>query len=350
MIIGNPPYVELNVLDDYDIRGYTCQEAGNLYALVLERCDSLGPRKEGRQGFIVPVSSVSTDRYRSLQDLLMRRENHFSSYDDRPSRLFDGLEHIRLTIHILGKEVQLPRLFSTRYNKWCSDERPMLFSNLNFSNTAPVLEEGTLPKLTSRLEESIIRKLSYQRRRLGSFYSTTGSHRVYYSRKVGYFLQVLDFVPRVLDGNGQRRRPSEFKELIFQSDEHARLALCCFNSNLMYWLITVFSDCRHVNKREIDSFPIDLDALAGSEGKKELLQLAKNLMRDLDRNSNTRTMRFKHDTLTIQCIYPKSSKPIIDEIDRVLAKHYAFTDEELDLIINYDIKYRMGQDAGEDEE
>ncbi len=38
------------------------------------------------------------------------------------------------------------------------------------------------------------------------------------------------------------------------------------------------------------------------------------------------------------------------EIDRVLAKHYGFTDEELDFIINYDIKYRMGQDAeGEDE-
>ena len=39
------------------------------------------------------------------------------------------------------------------------------------------------------------------------------------------------------------------------------------------------------------------------------------------------------------------SKPIIDEIDRVLARHYGFTDEELDFIINYDIKYRMGQDS-----
>ena len=46
-------------------------------------------------------------------------------------------------------------------------------------------------------------------------------------------------------------------------------------------------------------------------------------------------------------------KPIIDEIDRVLAAHYGFTDEELDLIpstklragINYDIKYRMGREA-----
>lgn len=29
-------------------------------------------------------------------------------------------------------------------------------------------------------------------------------------------------------------------------------------------------------------------------------------------------------------------------------RHYGFTDEELDLIINYDIKYRMGDDLVED--
>jgi hypothetical protein len=30
--------------------------------------------------------------------------------------------------------------------------------------------------------------------------------------------------------------------------------------------------------------------------------------------------------------------------DTVLARHYRFTPEELDFIINYDIKYRMGAD------
>ncbi len=47
------------------------------------------------------------------------------------------------------------------------------------------------------------------------------------------------------------------------------------------------------------------------------------------------------------------SKPIIDEIDRVLAKSYGFADEELDFIINYDIKYRLGdqllKEEGEEE-
>ncbi len=39
----------------------------------------------------------------------------------------------------------------------------------------------------------------------------------------------------------------------------------------------------------------------------------------------------------------------LDEIDTLLAKHYGFTEEELDFIINYDIKYRMGRDAGEED-
>lgn len=39
----------------------------------------------------------------------------------------------------------------------------------------------------------------------------------------------------------------------------------------------------------------------------------------------------------------------MDEIDRSMAKHYGFTDEELDFIVNYDAKYRMGQEVEGDE-
>jgi hypothetical protein len=349
VIIGNPPYVELNKLDDYQIRGYACEDSGNLYAVVIERCAALG-QKVGRQGYIVPVSSVSTDRYATFQQLLIKREDWFSSYDDRPSRLFDGLEHIRLTIHLIGRPAKSPQLFSTRYNKWMSEERALLFSKLAFASAVPALVECTIPKLCSGVEETIISKLLAQQRMLWASYSGTGQHRVFYSRKVGYFLQVLNFAPQVLDGKGRSRPPSEFKELKFRNDEHATLALCCLNSTLCYWFVTVFSDCRHVNKREVDAFPINLEALAAGTSKKQLLKLARNLMDDLQKNSENRTMRFQHDTLTVQCIYPKSSKPILDEIDRVLAAHYGFTDEELDFIINYDIKYRMGRDAEPEDE
>ena len=66
------------------------------------------------------------------------------------------------------------------------------------------------------------------------------------------------------------------------------------------------------------------------------------LVRQQKQTGKTETQSFK-----IQ-----KSKNIIDQIDKVLAQHYGFTDEELDFIINYDIKYRMGNvddENGEDE-
>ena len=38
----------------------------------------------------------------------------------------------------------------------------------------------------------------------------------------------------------------------------------------------------------------------------------------------------------------------MDRIDQALAKDYGFTDEELDFVINYDIKFRMGASDTED--
>ena len=57
------------------------------------------------------------------------------------------------------------------------------------------------------------------------------------------------------------------------------------------------------------------------------------------------TTQWRKSGLLIDSVNSKPCKPIIDEIDRVLAGHYGFTDEELDFIINYDIKYRMGREA-----
>ena len=39
---------------------------------------------------------------------------------------------------------------------------------------------------------------------------------------------------------------------------------------------------------------------------------------------------------------------MIDEMDSALTRHYRLGDEELDFIINYDVKYRMGASTGED--
>ena len=98
------------------------------------------------------------------------------------------------------------------------------------------------------------------------------------------------------------------------------------------------SDCYHLNKREVLTFPVCQD--------KRLESLAKELEKDMQAKSKRRVYTYKTTgRVEYDEFYMKLSKPIIDKIDRVLAKHYGFTEEELDFIINYDIKYRMGRET-----
>ena len=346
-IVGNPPYIELRNLTTYSPRDYRTSTAGNLYAMFLERANSV-VHAGGRQGFIVPVSSVSTDRYVDLQSLLAEHNLHFSSFDDRPSRLFDGLEHVRLTIHLIGQKSRDPVVMSTRYHKWTAEERPALFQVLRYADAWEPLVVGSLPKTGSPEERGVADRLRTAKRRLAMHYVKHGSHAVYYTRKVGYFLQILDFVPEMRDGMGRPRLPSELKELRFASESQATLALACLSSTLFYWFVTVHSDCRNLNKREIDNFPVDLVELGHSELASSLIDTTRSLMANLISTSELRTLRSGGETLTVQFIYPRQSKHLIDRIDQALGTYYGLSDAENDFIQNYEIKYRLGVDDEDD--
>lgn len=347
VVVGNPPYLDLKDLLGYRPHGFATLSTRNLYALVLERCQSL-VSKPARQGYIVPVSSVATEGYAALQDILVKRRLMFSSYDDRPAHLFDGLDKNTLSIILLAEPVSEFSALSTRLHRWCAEERPALFDQLGYSRAPHCSLPGCLPKIGSAVEARIWARIFENGDRLSSFYAEMGGAEVHYSRKVNAFLQVLDFVPRVTDGTGALRPPSEFKTLSFGSEELAKSVFCCLNSTLFRWFMDVVSDGSHVNKREIDGFPFDPVTATATSGT--LATLADALSHSLRSTAEEREMSYKHDTLTVQCIIPKHSKSIIDKIDRVLAKHYGFTEEELDFIINYDIKYRMGRDCADSED
>jgi hypothetical protein len=340
VVMGNPPYIQLSEITQYTLQGYSCSECKNIYPVVLQRCLSINS-PSGRQGYIVPVSSISTDGYKTLQDEYRGKNIHVSCYDDRPSRLFDGLEHIRLVIFLLSNNAP-HGWYSTRYHKWNNQERGTLFERLNYVKAREGIVSNAIPKLTSALELSILEKLAAVRMSVGGRLSRSAAHSVNFSRKVGYFLQVLDFQPRVVGGNGNLRPPSEFKPLAFSNAGVGASALALLNSNLFYWFITVFSDCRHLNKREINAMPFP-DALhADPELAANLTNHTVELMRSLRATADVRTMRFRHDRLQIECIIPNRSKNLIDTIDLDVARAFDLSNEETDFIINYDIKYRMG--------
>jgi hypothetical protein len=74
------------------------------------------------------------------------------------------------------------------------------------------------------------------------------------------------------------------------------------------------------------------------------------LMKSFDQNVETKEqyIQSKSQTTYFETFNPALSKEIIDEIDILLAKHYGFSAEELDFIINYDIKYRINKEIDEE--
>ena len=335
VIIGNPPYVEYKeVKSEYKVIGYQTMICGNLYAMVWELVLKL--TTSGHIGFIVPAASVCTDGYASLRKMLIATgELVISSYGDNPGNLFKGLPHSRLSIILLNVGVKIRRIFSTKYNKWRPQERDILFENLTFVESTEIETQFSISKLGNNIEKSILGKYHRTPLVLSQQPMVTRHSPVYYTRKLSHFVQILNFIPLIYDQSGNRRNPSELKEIWFADEETANAIMGFLNSSLFSWIITIHSDCRNLNKREINMTRFNLTT---EHHLTQLATLAVDLMIDIESNSCMLQQR----DLTIQATYPRKSKSIIDKIDRVLAEHYGFTDEELDFIINYDIKYRMG--------
>jgi hypothetical protein len=343
VIIGNPPYVEsVKVSNFYKFTNFTTSATGNLYALIMERCSNLLV-PGGRFGMIVPASATCTDGYLTLRQILLEQSSlHISSFSDQRGKLFD-IPHPRLCIISYQKCPGLKRVFTTSYIKPEWKLREYLFQRLEFIEVTEQVRTGIIPRYGSPMEQSLHAKIHSQSQHLGDYLCKTGTHRLFYTRKLSWFVQVTPFIPRIIDAQGRLRKPSELKTLLFSSPVIADIAFVALNSNLFYWFLITSSDCRNLNMREVLGLPLNIDEIPFSV-RKDLQKLADLLAEELQVHSEIRSMSFKETgMLTIQCIFPGKSKPIIDEIDRVLAQHYGFTDEELDFIINYDCKYRLGR-------
>ena len=344
VIIGNPPYVEYSKVKSlYQLNDYKTVKCGNLYANVYERCTNI-VRNDSRTGMIVQLPITCTDRMREAQNLLAARTSWIYTFDDRPGKLFDNLEHIRCTIFITTGSV--PKLFSTRYIRWYSETRNILFQQICLVDAQK--EDGTIPKKGGKLFNQIWDKIKTNQP-LG-FYLRDKGVPVYYHNAPQYFNRFTDFVPFFQNAAGEQVVSGHVKSIFLTSKKDVDVAIAVLNSSLFCWYNVLCSNCRDLTLREINSFPINLDGIQDSI-KKSLSNLAQKLMKDYQKNAFRKECFYKATGKVIYDeYYPKLSKPIIDEIDCVLAQHYNFTEEELDFIINYDVKYRMGDELTAEEE
>ena len=167
-VIGNPPYVEYRkIRREYTLRGFVTERCGNLYAMMIERSyDCL--RLRGRFGMIVQLSYSCTERMEPIQQLCISQSSHLwlSHFDDRPAKLFDGLEHIRATIVLSQRSGGgVSNVHSTAYNRWYTEARPQLFNHIEF-DTIPNESDvpcGTVPKIGPLPASAVLGRIAKHR-------------------------------------------------------------------------------------------------------------------------------------------------------------------------------------------
>ncbi|MEW6418744.1 MAG: hypothetical protein AB1480_11595 [Nitrospirota bacterium] len=296
-----------------------------------------------------PISLVCTQRMEALQRIIYKNSEGIwlSNYAERPSKLFVGAE-VLLTIAITrARKNGKTYLFSTSFIKWGSEERPTLFNRIAYSSVNGKPKSYVFPKLGFMTETAILNKIIKNDSKLICHLRKSSKYPIYYRIGGGRYWKIFtNFQPQFML-NGKKAISSRENYLYLDTARLRDAVISILSSSLFYWYFILTTNCRDLNPSDLHEFPINLDNLS-NEAISEMISLCRRLMDDYQKNSE---MKEKTSSLTgrivYQEFYPRLSKPFIDEIDRVLAKHYGFTDEELDFIINYDIKYRMGRESEE---
>jgi hypothetical protein len=345
VIIGNPPFVEYSkVRNSYTLRPvYRTLSCGNLYAMVLERCYGL-VRKSGWVSLITPLSLVCTNRTEDVRALIRPFACWISCYDMRPSSLFGGVAQRLCILISQTTENSTGTVAVAGYRRWMAEERDSLIPLTRYVLIAWGAAGGPLSKFGLELEESVLMKIAGPP--LEQFCSAA-AETVYVHRIIRYFGKALSFLPQFKDAKGKRGKSEDYKEFRFDSSEQDQI-VALLNTTMFYWFWRSHGDGFHCGYHDVYAMPYKKTSNVELRGL--LKRLVARLMKHLDENSALKRITTKAGEITYQEFYTAASKPIIDEIDRALAGHYGLTAEELDFILNYDIKYRLGRNGGEGEE
>lgn len=342
IIIGNPPYVELKKID-YDLTSFK-NGYSNLYTYCIERSCQIISNK-GCFSMIVPTSLIGLDETKKTRDIIFKngKFNAFSTYSIRPSKLFDGVDQ-RLCIFLSNNTGTETSLISSKYNHWYTDERVYLFENIAYADCKESDVLNRVEQVGSSILNSILTKLySKKSIRINSLVRPKGKFKLYYHRSPRYWIRAIDFEPYF---KSDTREQSIFHTKIIDFDSKDDLALVgsIINSNLFFlWFISL-GNGRNITGSDVYEFPI-------GKVSSKTLESIKNIFPKLMQDYNDNSIKRVRQDCEFQEFKINLSKSIIDKLDEALATNYDFNEEELDFIINYEIKYRMGKELeSEDEE
>lgn len=102
VIIGNPPYVQINESQDYYIKNYSTSKCGDLYALFYERGIEI-LKEKGMFSYITPSLFIKGIRYDSLRKFLLNNTS-IIEIDDKGDGVFQDVQ-MPTAILVASKQV-----------------------------------------------------------------------------------------------------------------------------------------------------------------------------------------------------------------------------------------------------
>ena len=380
VVVGNPPYIEDKNYNEIDLRVIKClkefkkvkkkieeplfynsKDCRNTHAYFTERSIKF-LKQNARFGFIVPIALVSTDRMDSIREFIHNNSSEvkYYNFDDRPGKIFSGLEHCRATIVVTEKGAGVNKITTSKYHRWYSKDRTKLFKDLKTNDWSIVTPGEIVPKIGTEIEKSILNKLKQKsnEKTVGDFVIDDGV-KIWYHNAPLYWIHAHteDYLPIVeyYDTYKEDRKTGEkipynlkytkisshYKHLIFDA-ENSPIIIGLLISSLFYWWFVIWSDGRDLLAKHIKSFHIDLDNFP-EDLKERINPLIDELMKSYEENSNVKiNLRAGGYVIRIKEIVPSKSKSIIDKIDGIFADYFELTEEEKQFIKNFDIEFRIG--------
>ncbi len=312
VIIGNPPYVEYGekLKKVYRLINYQTIECGNLHSYVAERAYKIS-RCEGLIGFIVPLPSINTDRMKPLQSLIKSsnklpgRSIWISSFDERPSKLFVGVDQ-RLIIEIIGAVVESPNIFTTGINRWSSAARYYLFNYLSYSRQDSIVRVLTdsILKIKYNLFESKMLNRFYTNKPIEKYKSPRPTKNILAYRTAGgrYWKAV---------SNKEFDSESLSNKIAYLVGLSGSQAAALVSSSTFWWYYSVHFDMYNLKDYMIFGFRFSDYSESLSA---QLEKLGTKLVASFEANSKLETVYSKtRGEVTSRRYVISKSKTIIDE-------------------------------------
>jgi len=345
IVIGNPPYgaeypaehkkyFKEHYQSAKTISGKNGQKGSmDTFSLFIENGFNQ-VKQDSWVTFIVPMTFVSSDAMTGLHKLLEKNCGTIRavSLSDRPQQIFPS-SHQKTTILQFCKDGKKNKQFfaTQMYRKDKNTSFETLIKNFRFIDVAGLGLRGRYAKISLPIEKRILQKLRKVETTIGTLKKDAGKP-IYYRATGGEYFEIVT-----------NYSTGSMKEKVLYFDK--KIADCIgamLSTNLLWWYNQVYARHPDWKSYEIESFPIPVEKLTPAKIAK-IEKLYAKYMKDIQKNVREHKTEAYKNVNSFKEYKIRYSKPLIDEIDDLIAPLYGLTNEERDFIKNYEIKFRIDE-------